>query len=53
MLENNPPRNNPPETHRDDEAGDGVSIVPGPLDSHRIDRCQGRSKSFPKRRSKK
>jgi hypothetical protein len=37
MLENNPPRNNQPETHRDDEAGDGVCIVPGPLDSHRSD----------------
>jgi hypothetical protein len=32
MLENNPPRNNQPETHRDDEAGNGVRIVPGPLD---------------------
>ena len=38
MLENNPPRNNQLETHRDDEAGDGVYIVPGRLDSHRIDR---------------
>jgi hypothetical protein len=38
MLENNPLRNSQPETHRDDEAGDGVGAVPGPLGSHRIDR---------------
>ena len=38
MLENNPPRNSQLETHRDDEAGDGVAVVPGPIESHRIER---------------
>jgi hypothetical protein len=38
MLENNPPRNNQPETHRDDEAGNGVNAIPGPRASHRVDR---------------
>src|SRR3954447_22204484 len=36
LLESNPPRNNQPETHRDDEAGGGACAVPGPVGSHRI-----------------
>jgi hypothetical protein len=37
-LENNPPRNSQPETHRDDAGGDGIGTVPSPLDFHRIER---------------
>jgi hypothetical protein len=38
LLESNPLRNSQPETHRDDEAGGGHCAVPGPIESHRIDR---------------
>jgi hypothetical protein len=38
LLESNPPRNSQPETHRDDEAGSGACVVPGPIESHRIER---------------
>jgi len=38
LLKNNALRNNQPETHRDDEAGDGGKAVPGPIESHRIER---------------
>src|SRR3954452_24207419 len=48
MLENNPPRNSQPETHQDDEAGDGVCAVPGPPDSHRIDRFPRCLKNSPR-----
>jgi len=46
MLESNPPRNSQPETHRnDDEAGGGAIAVPGPIESHRIDRFPDASKN--------
>jgi hypothetical protein len=46
MLESNPPRNNQPETHRDDdEAGGGGIAVPGLIDSCRIDRFPAASKN--------
>ena len=38
LLESNPPRNSQLETHRDDEAGGGGKAVPGPIESHRIER---------------